>query len=381
MIKFLKDLTGEELKGKRVLMRLDLNVPVAEGKVVNAYRIDRILPTIKFLRKHQAKIMLFSHIEIKDMEHPSLMPVYEYFKGKMPEASMFFLKSCFGDNALNVLGRMEEGDIVLFENLRQYEEEKKNDEPFAKSLATLGDIYVNEAFAVSHRSHASVVGIPKFLPSYGGLLLEEEIRNLDVSDESERPFIFMLGGAKFETKLPLIKKFLDKADHVFVGGALVNDILKAKGLEVGKSLVSEKPLDVSDIINHPKLILPLDVICKNGGTIEGKKINEVGPEDTIMDIGPETMEFLEKYIRESRYIIWNGPLGFYEKGFKSATISLAQSIGTGNTHSVVGGGDTLAAIQELKLEDKFTFISTGGGAMLDYLLDGTLPGIEVLKRG
>lgn len=384
MLKFVKDLKPDELRGKRVLLRVDFNVPIADGKVSNAYRIDRAMPTIEFLIASGAKLLLMSHIETKGVDHPTLRPVFDHIQATKPELKLSFLPSCFGDEANKKLQTMGDGEAILFENIRQYAEEKENNEAFAKSLASLADMYVNDAFAVCHRSHASVVGIPKFLPSYAGLLLEDEIDNLNVTENVERPFLFILGGAKFETKLPLIKKFLALADHVFVGGALANDVLKAKGLSVGKSLVSTEKLDLEDIVNDPKLIIPIDVVTKNDQnnkqSVEKKLVEQVAPDDAIMDIGPESIEYLVSFVKRSKYILWNGPFGNFETGFKDATEALAEEIGKAKVHSVVGGGDTLAAIQKLDLLDEFTFVSTGGGAMLDYLSDGTLVGIQALEQ-
>lgn len=380
MIKQLKDLTRQDIEGKKVILRVDFNLPIEQGKVSNAYRIERAMPTIEFLRSNGGKLLLISHIETKGEDHPSLKPVFEYLKEKFPELPITFLPSCFGDEANKKLQEMKNGEMVLFENIRQYGEEKENNEAFAKSIATLGDMYVNDAFAVSHRSHASIVGIPKFLPAYAGLQLEQEIKNLNVTEAVERPFLFILGGAKFETKLPLIKKFLDLADHVFVGGALANDVLKARGFSIGKSLASSDNLDLHPVISNPKLIVPIDVVTKEGEMVQPKLVEQVGEDDVIVDIGPESIKYLSSFVKKSKYILWNGPFGNFEIGFKDATEALAQEIGLAQVHSVVGGGDTLAAIQKLNLLDKFTFVSTGGGAMLDYLSEGTLVGIQALEQ-
>lgn len=378
MISYLKDIPKESLKGKKVLVRVDFNVPVSEGKVADSYRIVRALPTIEYLIEARAKIILVSHIETKEAEVPTLRPVYEYLNKKQINWHIEFLEEYFDDHASHILQNMVEGDVVLLDNVRKYEGEKKNDPAFAESLAHFGEMYVNDAFAVSHRKHASVVGVPNFIPGFVGFLLADEIAHLKISVDTPHPFVFILGGAKFETKLPLIQKFIDKADSIFIGGALVNDVLKTKGYEVGKSLISTTSIDIKDTIENTKLIIPTDVVCKNGDSIETKSVNHVLPEDVILDIGTNTLNELAVIIKGAQYILWNGPLGNYELGFKDATIKLSEMISESDAVSVVGGGDTLASIQELHLEDKFSFISTGGGAMLQYLLDETLPGIEVL---
>ncbi len=376
MIRNLRDLSPSDIQGKKVLVRVDFNVPVKDGKVVDDYRIIRALPTINFLRENGAKVLLLSHIETKDVT-PTLVPVFDYLSNLF---ELSFLKDCFNDEAKLKISSLKDGEVILFENIRQYEQEKKNDMDFAKHLASLADIYVDDAFAVMHREHASVVGVPKFIPSYAGFLLSDEIKHLKIDASTPHPFLFILGGAKFETKLPLINTFLGKADKVFVAGALINDMLKAKGYEVGVSVVSDQLIDISDIINDPKLIIPVDVVVKNGDETKTKAISAVAKDDMIMDIGEKTMSTIAEEVKNAKYILWNGPLGFYEKGFKEATVSLCKMIGGGSAESVVGGGDTLASIQELHLEDKFTFISTGGGAMLEFLLKGTLPGIEALDK-
>lgn len=366
MIHSINELQEADVKGKKVLVRVDFNVPVKDGKVVDDYRIVRALPTIKFLKEKGAKVLLISHIETKDVEAPTLVPVFAYFK-KNNEAGLHdihFVEDIFSDDASTMLKEMQNGEVILFENIRQYEEEKKNDAEFGKKLAALADIYVNDAFAVSHREHASVVGVAPHIPAYAGLLLADEIAHLKIDENVPRPFLFIIGGAKFDTKLPLIQKFLDKADNVFVGGALANDIFKAKGMDVKDSLVSDG-VDVSAVAANPKLIVPADVVW------DGR---------AIMDAGVAAVEELRPLIQEAKYILWNGPIGNYEKGFKQGTVALAKLIGESSAVSVVGGGDTLASIKELGLVDEFTFISTGGGAMLDLLLEGTLPGITALDR-
>ena len=377
MITSLSQLKKEDLQGKKVLVRVDFNVPVQDGKVVDDYRIVRALPTINLLKENGAKILLISHIETKEVETPTLRPVFDYL---VPTLNLKFIEDCFSEEAKTSIDSLGDGEIILFENIRRYEGEKKNDEAFGKQLAGLADLYVNDAFAVSHREHASVVGVPKYLPSYAGLLLSDEIKHLSIGENTPHPFLFIIGGAKFDTKLPLIETFLEKADKVFVGGALVNDILKAKGYEIGKSLVSETSVDLSHVISNPKIIIPVDVITQNGTESHSKVIGAVSKDDTIMDVGEETLGLLAPEIAKAKYILWNGPLGNYEKGFKEGTIELSKLVGASSAESVVGGGDTLASIKELNLMDEFSFISTGGGAMLELLLKGTLPGIQALDK-
>lgn len=361
-----------DLKGKRIFVRLDLNVPVAGGKVANDFRIKRALPTIEYLQKEGAKIILASHFE---GEGGSLAPVCEYLGGIYPDC--LFVRDYYPAVPREIEDALAKGEIVLLENLRKYEGEKANDEDFAKALAGIADVYVNDAFPSSHRAHASIVGIPKFIPGFAGLAFAEEIENLKQALSPEKPFLFVLGGAKFETKLPLVEKFLHIADKIFIGGALANDALAAKGLNVGKSLVSESKPDLSFIENE-KFILPIDVAVKTGESVSIKRVEDVADEDVILDVGPASLAGLGSQIKDFKFILWNGPLGNYEKGFTEGTTALAKIISESGAKSVVGGGDTIASIEALGIMDRFTFISAGGGAMLDFLANETLPGIEAL---
>lgn len=361
-MKFINDIEkdGIDLNGLKVLLRLDLNVPVANEKVVDDYRIRKALRTIEFLKQKGSKIIIISHIETKD--NSTLGPVCHHF-------SNLGIDCYFEKNYRNVNKVIEENQIVLLENIRNFEDEKENNKSFAKELASLADIYINDAFSVSHRKHASVCAITEFIPSYAGLQFQDELNNLKSAFEPDRPFLFIIGGAKFDTKLPLIKKFINIADKVFIGGALVHDIYKAKGMDIGKSLISDKTPDLTGIIDSKKLIIPIDSNCKD-------KI--------IYDIGEKTIDFLKEEVKKYKFILWNGPMGAYEGGYKKGTIELAKALAQmteNGTKTIVGGGDTLATIRELNIENSFTFVSTAGGAMLDYLSEGTLLGIEALGRG
>ncbi len=374
-MKTLKDI--EYLSGVKVLVRVDFNVPIKNGLVVEDFRVRAALPTIEFLIEKGAKVILMSHLEAADGTNPSLAPVADCLK-RLGKEVMFIKDFNKAHDAINE--QLKGGACALLENLRFFDGEKKNDAKFAKELATLGDIYVNDAFSVCHREHASVVGVPKFLPSYAGLQIEKEVANLSRAFNPTHPFLFILGGAKFDTKLPLLEKFIEIADSVFVGGALANDLLKAKGYEVGKSVLSKGIADLSKFIESPKLVVPLDILNEQK---QIKLITAIGADDKIMDIGPATVDALKSIVTSAKFILWNGPLGLYENGFKDATLELAKMISSATANgaeSIVGGGDTLAAISELGVQEKFSFISTGGGAMLDFLATGTLPGIDALKN-
>ncbi|MBP9715499.1 MAG: phosphoglycerate kinase [Candidatus Pacebacteria bacterium] len=349
----------KNLKGKRVIVRVDFNVPIKDGKVEDDFRIKKALPTINFLLKKGASLVLITHLG-KDGS-ASLEPVIErFFK----------------------VSKIKKDKIEFFDNVRKFAGEEKNDLVFAKELAKLGDIYVNDAFPVSHRAHASVVGITKYLPSYAGFQLEEEVENLSLAfKNTKHPFLFILGGAKFSTKMPLIKKYLKLADFIFIGGALANDFLKAKGYEVGKSLIDGEDYGISKIINNKKIILPVDVVVgKVGDTkLVNKKVSDVKKDEIILDIGEESVKILNEYVKKSKLILWNGPLGKYEASGGQATKAVLKAITKSKAKSIIGGGDTVALISEMKIEKKFSFVSSGGGATLDFLANGTLPAIKALR--
>lgn len=366
------------LEGVKVLVRTDFNVQIKNGSVAEDFRIVSALPTINYLLKNGAHVILVSHLEVLEGESDSLMPVAETLTKLGVEVK--FIKN-FNESYQFIESQIGSGykGCFLLENIRHNEGEKKNDKKFAKELASLADIYVNEAFPVSHREHASVVSVPEFIPGYAGLQFEKEIVNLAMAFDPSHPFLFILGGAKFETKLPLLTKFMQLADKIFVGGALANDLFKQKGYEVGISLVSENKIDLTNFVNNEKVMIPSDVTLQNG---EFRDVDAVSKTDKIMDVGQKTIEQLKQIISSAKFILWNGPLGLYEDGYRGPTLDLAKMIADATqngTKTIVGGGDTLAAISTLGLEGKFTFVSTGGGAMLDYLAKGTLPGIEALK--
>ena len=275
---------------------------------------------------------------------------------------------------------MKNEDVILLENLRSNNGETINDIQFAEKLASHADLYINDAFAVAHRAHASLVGIPRFLPSYAGLLFEYEYKNLSRAINPAHPALFILGGAKFSTKQPLVEKFVEIYDHVFIGGALVNDFYKARGWEVGRSKTSEFPVKLEHLLENPKIVLPIDItVISPDGKSSNKKPNEVKQEEMIINRRPETLKNMWKRIKKSSYVVWNGPLGDYKMRFRESTERVANIINDNNVPAVVGGGDTVALIHAAGLADSFSFSSTAGGAMLEFLLAGTLPAIEALQ--
>jgi len=366
----------KNLSGKKVILRADLNVPIKDGKVVDDFRIKKVIPTILYLQKKGAKVIIISHIG--DDGAKSLAPVALAIK-KYVKAIEFIKTPIFSDETEKRINLLKKGEVILLENLRTETGEKKNSPSFARALSRYGEIYVNDAFSVCHREHASVVGITKYLPGYAGLQLVNEIENLSKVFNPSHPFLFILGGSKFETKIPLIKKFLRSADNLFIGGAIANDFFKAKGYEVGISLVGENNFQISALIKSKNLILPIDVVASKNDKNCIVKPSEVMPDESIVDLGPNTVELLKDLINKSGFILWNGPLGKYENGFGGGTEELLKIISKSKAENVIGGGDTVALISKLKIENKLGFVSTGGGATLEFLAKGTLPGIRALK--
>lgn len=367
----------KNLKGKRVVLRLDFNVPIKNGKIVETMRIDRAMPTVEYLVKKKARVIVLSHIG-KDATS-SLKPIVQYLNKKM---KVGFVPDFRNESARAVVDGLAEGGVVVFENLRLDDREIENDPEFAKYLASFGEVYVNDAFAVSHRAHASVVGITKYLPSYAGFLIADEIKHLSLALTPKHPFLFVLGGAKFETKMPLMKKFMKRADQIFVGGILANDFFHDEGLEIGKSFVDKYNFKLTPLLKKGKIILPTDVVVKNpdGKKTAIKNIHKLSPEDSIVDVGPQTIRDLAPVLKKAKLIVWNGPLGFYEEGFDKGTIALLKAITESKATSIIGGGDTAVIVQKLGLEKKLSFVSTGGGATLDYLVDGKLPGVDAILK-
>lgn len=368
-MKSVRSLKG--VKGKYVLVRVDFNVPIQGGKVLDDMRIRVALPTIELLRAKGARVVLVSHIGRKPEE--SLAPVALRLKKYFP---VTFVPAVFGASVDQALFSMEPGSVVLLENLRSEKGEKEGSMAFAKKLASYGDAYVNEAFPVSHRNDASIVGIPKLLPSYAGIQLENEVKELSKILKPKHPFLFILGGAKVETKLPLLKRYLKEADYVFVGGALANNFFRAQGYEVGKSLVDETVSPLGTLLKNEKLLVPSTVVVSKTKMVA---TNLVGKSESILDIGVPSIEALVPIINSAKLILWNGPMGWYEGGYTQATEKLLSLLSKASADVVIGGGDTAVLVERKKLGKKFKFVSTGGGATLDFLTKGTLPGIKALK--
>jgi phosphoglycerate kinase len=364
-----------DLRGKYVLVRSSLNVPMDGGVVRNTFRIEQALPTIDFLRKEGARVILVSHIGKDGTESLSGVArvLSEHFTVTLsPEVT--------GEKTTQLRDALQDSDVLLLENVRRDERELSNDLVFAHELAALADIYVNDDFAASHRAHASLTAICGLLPSYAGLTFIQECEELLKVMAPQSPSLFLLGGAKFDTKMPLVEKYLSLYDNLFIGGALANDVFKAKGYEVGTSLTSEMELRGHPILYDAKVLLPVDVLAVSEGGRRYTAPEDVHPDESILDVGPATIEMLSTYIQNAATILWNGPLGNYENGYKEQTLACAKAIASAGAYSVVGGGDTVAAIEELGLMETYGFLSTAGGAMLTFLEEGTLIALEALKK-
>jgi len=373
-MKSIQDL--KNLSGKKIILRADLNVPMSGGKILDDFRIKKVVPTILYLQKKGAKVIIISHLG--DDGSASLLPISQAIK-KHIKTIEFIKTPIFSDETEKRINSLKNGDIILLENLRTETGEKKNSPSFARALSRYGEIYVNDAFSVSHREHASVVGITKYLSGYAGLQFVSEVENLSKAFNAKHPFLFILGGAKFETKIPLVKKFLRSADNIFIGGAIANDFFRVKGYEVGVSLVESGNFQVPAILKSKNLILPIDVIVTKNQKNRVTKPSDVSPDENIVDIGPQSILILKDLINKAGFVLWNGPLGKYENGFGSSTEEILKIISKCKAENVIGGGDTVALISKLKTESKLGFVSTGGGAMLEFLAKGTLPGIRALK--
>lgn len=384
-MKFLRDFSFEN---KRTLVRAGFNVSLKDGQIVSDFRIRAVLPTIKYLIQEKAKVILLSHFgRPKNSEKQYSLEVISQRLSKLLGQEVGFLNDCIGPEIEKKVKDLKPGQVILLENLRYYNQEKENDPEFAQKLAQLGEIYVNDAFGVIHRAHASIVGLPEYLPSCAGMLLEKEIKNLSkVLDEPKHPLTVIIGGIKISTKIEVIKEFLENVDHLILAGALANTVISAKGIAIGKSIVEEKMVEEVKRLNltNTKLHIPVDVVVSSDPS--GKSSSRIAPtgnireEEMILDSGPDTNYLFENIISQSKMIVWNGPMGLFEvEEFASGSRAIAEAIARSDGFSLVGGGETITLLEQLNLLDKIDHVSTGGGAMLKFLAREKLSGIEALK--
>lgn len=380
----------KDLKGKKVLLRVDFNVPLtANGRVGRSedYRIVKTLPTISYLSQKGAKIIIMAHLGRPDgkvVEKLRLNPVAKRL-AQLLKRKIYQSSQILGQETKHLIKQLGDGEILLLENIRFDKREEAANNNFAKQLAALGDLYVNDAFAVNHRDQASVSAIQQFLPSYAGLLLEQEILHLNkVLKHPRHPLVVIIGGAKISTKIKLIRNFLPLADKLILGGALANSVLKVMGVSIGKSKVEEEAFgEIKKIkLTENKLIVPVDALIANSyESLKGRTdaVGDVKSNEVIVDIGPDTVKLYGKIVRSAKTILWNGPMGLIETPhFAKGTRELIKILACLKAETIVGGGETVEMIRKMKLEDKFDFISTGGGAMLEYLEGKKLPGLKKL---
>jgi len=383
------------LNNKKILLRLDLNVPLIGDKITDTTRIDKILPTLKFLISQNAKIIIISHVgrpKGKVVNELSLRPICKDLEIKLSQNIKLISKN-FKEIVSKDLFNSDDEKIVMLENIRFYPEEEKNDPQFAKHLATLADIYVNDAFSCSHRAHASIHEITNFLPSYSGLQINLEVNALKkITSEIKKPITCIIGGSKVSTKINIIKNLIPKFDNIIIVGGMANNIIKYMGNNIGKSLHEENSnLIIEEIFalskkQNCKIIYPKDVVVAedlNGSPIN-KELNEVSPNEMILDIGPKTIKIINETIDSSKTILWNGPAGYFENpSFANGSIKIAKKIIENNKsnkiYSVAGGGDTVSLLNSLNATKDFNFVSTAGGAFLEYLEGKELPGIKALN--
>jgi len=382
-----------EVANKRVFVRVDFNVPQDDmGKITDDTRIRAALPTINYLVKQNAKVILCSHLgRPKGVvnEKYSLKPVAERLSELM-NMPVKMAEDVIGDSAKGLVKEMKEGEIVLLENVRFHSEEEANDEAFAKELASLADVFVNDAFGTAHRAHASTAGIANYIPAVAGFLMDSEIMALsNAMENAERPLVVILGGAKVSDKINVISKLMTKANTLLIGGAMANTFLAAKGYNIGFSKYEEDRLDVAKQLMEQaeslnvNLVLPIDVAAGNEFSPKAKcknfAVDKIASDYQAMDIGKKTRKLFAKEIKNAKTIIWNGPMGVFEfKKFRKGTLSVAKAVAKSGAVSVVGGGDSVAAIQELGFANKVTHLSTGGGATLKFLEGATMPGVAML---
>jgi phosphoglycerate kinase len=391
----MKSLRDLELKGKRVLMRVDFNVPTdKENKILDDAKITAALPTIKYVLEQGGRLILMSHLGRhggKKNGKYSLDKVAAHLSSLL-NLPVTKVDDCIGEEVQQAVGKLQDGQVLLLENVRYYEGEEKNDPEFSRQLAALGEVFINDAFGTAHRAHSSTTGIADYLPAYAGFLMENEVAMLRKAlGAGERPRMAILGGAKVADKLGLIHNLLNKMDIILIGGGMANTFLKAQGKNVGKSLCEDNLLDEARKIiqaaqdKKVRLVFPQDVVIADAISADAEAeivdVDGVGSDKMILDIGPKTIEAYQKLIEEARTIVWNGPLGVFEyEQFAQGTRAITQALAASNATTVIGGGDTSVIVHELGLEEGITHISTGGGATLEFLEGVELPGVAVCEH-
>lgn len=390
-----KTIKDYDLHGKRVIIRCDFNVPMKDGKITDDTRIQAALPTIEYAINESAKVILMSHLgrvkEEKDLVKNDLFPVAQRLSNLLNQ-KVLFCKATSGSELKDAVDGLKDGEVLLIQNTR-YEDlngkkESSNDPELGAFWASLGDIYINDAFGTAHRAHASNVGIASHLPNGIGFLIEKELNHLDSLKNPERPYVIIMGGAKVSDKIKVIENLAPIADKIMIGGGMAFTFLKAKGIDIGKSLLEEDSLEFCQkmIATYgDKLVLPVDVNVTTEFSEETPhhicKVSEIGADKMAMDIGPETIAMMKEVLANAKTVFWNGPLGVYEmKEYQKGTNELLNAVANSSIHSVLGGGDIVAAASELGFKDKVSHASTGGGATLEFLEGKELPGIAIIQE-
>ena len=390
-----KTIKDYDLHGKRVIIRCDFNVPMKDGKITDDTRIQAALPTIEYAINGSAKVILMSHLgrvkEEKDLVKNDLFPVAQRLSNLLNQ-KVLFCKATSGSELKDAVDGLKDGEVLLMQNTR-YEDlngkkESSNDSELGAFWASLGDIYINDAFGTAHRAHASNVGIASHLPNGIGFLIEKELNHLESLKNPERPYVIIMGGAKVSDKIKVIENLAPIADKIMIGGGMAFTFLKAKGIDIGKSLLEEDSLEFCQkmIATYgDKLVLPVDVNVTTEFSEETPhhicKVSEIGADEMAMDIGPETIAMMKEVLANAKTVFWNGPLGVYEmKEYQKGTNELLKTIANSSIHSVLGGGDIVAAASELGFKDKVSHASTGGGATLEFLEGKELPGIDIIQE-
>ncbi|MBS0523038.1 MAG: phosphoglycerate kinase [Proteobacteria bacterium] len=393
-----KTIDSERVQGKRVLVRVDLNVPMKNGKVTDATRIERAAPTLEELSDKGAKVIVLSHFgrpDGKRVPEMSLRPLVEPLSKALGKP-VAFADDCVGPQAQAAVKALKPGDVLLLENLRFHKEEEKNDKGFVDQLAALGDIYVNDAFSAAHRAHASTEGVAHRLPALAGRLMQAELEALNKAlGHPKRPVVAIVGGAKVSTKLDLLGNLVGKVDKLIIGGGMANTFLLAQGIKVGKSLAERDSAKTAlEILDKAKtarcdVLLPVDAVVagefKANAPHKVVEAHECPDDQMILDVGPKSVAIYEEHVKGCATLVWNGPLGAFEmKPFDAGTVELARTVAdlttAGSLLSVAGGGDTVAALAAAGVEDKFSYVSTAGGAFLEWMEGKTLPGVAALIR-
>ena len=392
MKKTIKDV---EVKGKRVLVRCDFNVPQKDGKITDDIRIVSALPTINYLREQGARVILMSHLgrpEGEPKPEYTLKPVADRLSELLGTEVVFAASDSVVDDAVRAAAaKLEDGEVMLLENVRYRKEETKNKPEFAKELAELGELFVNDAFGTAHRAHASTAGIAAYIPCVSGFLIEKEVKFLgEALENPQRPFVAIMGGAKVGDKIPVIRNLLKKVDTLIIGGGMAYTFFKAQGYEIGTSILDKDNVELAkELIAEAeaagvKLLLPIDAVCakefKNDTEFAVYEKDGIPSDMMGMDIGPKTVELFTEALKEARTVVWNGPMGVFEmKNFELGTRRIAEALAESEAVTVIGGGDSAAACEQFGLKEKMTHISTGGGASLEFLEGKLLPGVAIIQ--